>query len=481
MTIRRRLTLWFMALLAGLMVARSVFILGTMTKILHDDAVNDTQGRASQIREFLEDLDQERRSEGVRGQLPLDQPETMPRTFYDDGMLIQYADLHGQVEQRSPNLSTFTLPIFKKRRHSVISLPLPHFFLSQRVVVSNEPLRVRGRVVGSIQVGRSLQYSQRTLYNLLSIEIATLLIGLLLALISGYWLAGLALRPISRMSRAVNRMQATDLHRRLIVPVQPTDEIETLGATFNRLFDRLEEAFESQNRFVADASHELKSPLTAIRGHAQLIMKRGADNPDQLAGWSQTIIREADRLSRLVGELLMLAKGDHGVDTPVAEPVDLGSLAREVATSLQDVANRSIVVSVLSPDPVVVAGSPDRLRQVLINLIDNALRATQRGGEVSVRVAARDGAAELVVEDSGYGIAAEHLDRLFDRFYRVDAARDRAGGGTGLGLAIVASIMRGHGGTISVSSEVGAGTTFTVRIPLPPRTPHLPALDEVST
>lgn len=465
MTIRLRLTLWFVALLGALMVARSVFIVGTMYKALNDDAISDARGKASQVRDFIEDLDLERRSEGTRTPLPLSDPEALPRAFYDDGMLVQLTDNQGHIVQRSANLGSFTLPVLLRRSHETVSLPLPHLFFSSKVLVAAEPLFVRGHKIGAVQVGRALQYSVRTLYKLLEIELSALVTGLLLAFGAGYWLAGLVLRPVSRMTDEVNRMQATDLHHRLAVPNPPTDEIETLGATFNRLFDRLEGAFEAQRRFVADASHELKSPLTAIRGHAQLVIKRGADNPDRLSEWAGTIVRESDRLSRLVGELLMLAKGDHGVDQVTTDVINLGSLAQEVAQALRNVHPKVQEVEA-DAQPVMITGSADRMRQVLINLLDNAVRATQQKGHVTVRVHAENGQAVLSIADTGCGISSEHLERIFDRFYRVDAARDRAGGGTGLGLAIVESIVRAHGGTILVTSEPNVGTTFTLTLPL---------------
>jgi signal transduction histidine kinase len=238
--------------------------------------------------------------------------------------------------------------------------------------------------------------------------------------------------------------------------------MDQLALTFNQLFDRLQGSFDAQQRFVADASHELRSPLTAIRGHLQLLQRRGADHPAEAARWQETALAEVDRLTRLVNDMLALASAAD-TPSPAADRVELVGVARDVVSQRQVLAPR--VRDVAAEGPVWIQGDPDRLRQVLINLLDNAERATREGGEVRVSVEARGADAVVRVMDTGMGMPAEATARIFDRFYRVDTARDRSQGGTGLGLSIVASIVAAHQGTIAVESQEGHGTTFTVILP----------------
>jgi signal transduction histidine kinase len=316
--------------------------------------------------------------------------------------------------------------------------------------------------VGWIQAATPLQNDERTLANLAFFEAAGWLGSIVVAYGVGLFFAGRALQPVATMTRTVRGWGAQDLDKRLEVGEPPHDEMDRLAVTFNDLFDRLQGSFEAQQRFVADASHELRSPLTAIRGHLQLIQRRGADHPAEAARWTETALSEVDRLTRLVNDMLALAAAG---TTPAAEAsrVELVGVARDVVSQRQVLAPR--VRDVAADGPVWVQGEPDRLRQVLINLLDNAERATRDGGEVTVTVEAQPQQAVLRVTDTGTGMPHEATRQIFDRFYRVDTARDRSQGGTGLGLSIVAAIVEAHRGTIEVESEEGRGTTFTVKLP----------------
>jgi signal transduction histidine kinase len=202
----------------------------------------------------------------------------------------------------------------------------------------------------------------------------------------------------------------------------------------------------------------------------QLLKRRGADNPDEAGKWADAALREVDRLNRLVGELLELAKVGEGKLKLQAGPVEVTQLAREVAAQYEAIAPR-VHFEQIGPSksesgaPAVVLGDADRLRQVLINLVDNAMRATRDQGEVTVSAQPHHGRVRLVVADTGVGIPQDRLSHIFDRFYRVDLSRDRTTGGTGLGLSITAGIVEAHEGVIEVTSEVGRGTTFTIVFP----------------
>lgn len=285
----------------------------------------------------------------------------------------------------------------------------------------------------------------------------------LTALGVGHVFAGRALAPVVAMADEVQRMHAQDLHLRLAAPSQPKDELESLAITFNGLLARLEAAFEARKRFVADASHELKSPLTGIRGALDLIRRRGEGRPAEVKAWASSAINEVDRMERLVASLLDLARADEAGLTIVREPVAMDAKLRDMAATygLREGQNTPrVTVAVLGP--AVVYGDRDRLRQIVLNLVDNAVRATRAGGIVRLECGPSPlpGMVRVSVIDEGVGIPEADLDRIFDRFTRLDAARDRGAGGHGLGLSIVRALVRAHGGQLHVSSALGQGTRF---------------------
>jgi len=278
------------------------------------------------------------------------------------------------------------------------------------------------------------------------------------------------MRPLVEIERTAGAIAAGDLSRRVVDADEHT-EVGRLGASLNEMLSQIEQAFAKQQasearlrQFLADASHELRTPLTSIRGYSELFRRGAAERPKDLASAMRRIEDEAERMGVLVEDLLLLARLDQG--RPLERnPVDLAAIAREVvadATVLET--GRPITVEASSP--VVVLGDEQRLRQVVANLVRNALDHTPAGTPVEVRVGVETTRAVLTVTDHGPGIAPEHLPRIFERFYRADASRARESGGMGLGLAIVASIAEAHGGSARVESEMGSGATFIVEIPL---------------
>jgi heavy metal sensor kinase len=280
----------------------------------------------------------------------------------------------------------------------------------------------------------------------------------------GYVLARKALAPMERLRRSAEEITAERLDRRLPV-LNPKDELGRLTETFNAMIGRLERSFAEIRRFTADASHELRTPLTAIRTEAEVALARPLDLAEhqQLLG---SILEECDRLTRLADQLLSLAREDARAARQVHEPVDLAALVETVAETVRPLADvKGVGLRVKAHEPVFVRGDAARLREVFFNILDNAIKYTPGDGTVEVRVGCSGPEAVVTVQDTGVGIAAEHLPRVFDRFYRVDKARSRAEGGTGLGLSIAQSIVAAHGGRIELASTPGQGTTCTVRLP----------------
>jgi two-component system, OmpR family, sensor kinase len=311
-----------------------------------------------------------------------------------------------------------------------------------------------------------------TLHQLILVDLGVG--GLLLILLGllGYFVVRVGLRPLGDIEETAGVIAAGDLSRR-VERVESSTEVGRLGASLNVMLETIEHSFNeqraSENRlrqFLADASHELRTPVTSIRGYAELFRRGAAERPDDLATAMRRIEDESIRMGTLVDDLLLLARLDQGRALEEV-PVDLAVVAADSATDAEVLAPDREVVLQLS-GPLMVLGDEPRLRQVVGNLLQNALRHTPTGSKVTVIAGRRGTDVVLSVADEGPGIAPEHLPHLFERFYRADPSRTRMSGGAGLGLAIVASIVDSLGGTATVASEVGHGATFTISLPAAP-------------
>jgi two-component system, OmpR family, heavy metal sensor histidine kinase CusS len=290
---------------------------------------------------------------------------------------------------------------------------------------------------------------------------------LLLASAGGFFLARKSLSPIASMNRQTQRISAESLSSRLEVP-NPRDELGRLATTINDLLTRLETSFKEQQRFIADASHELRTPLAVLRGEAEVALSKARTSHEYRESLS-LIQDEAERLSRIVEDLFILAR--QPIDTPAAfikEPLLLNEAVRDCARAAAVLASRKGVRLTAEgvPQQIVMNGDEELLKRMILNLLDNAVKYTPEGGEISINLARQNGTAQIVVRDTGIGIADADQKHVFDRFYRVDKARSRALGGAGLGLSIVAWIVEAHGGKVHVDSTPNRGSEFTVQLPL---------------
>jgi two-component system OmpR family sensor kinase len=307
---------------------------------------------------------------------------------------------------------------------------------------------------------------------MLSLTVAGVIV-LIAGVRGGTWLAERALSPVAEIARTAQQIvRAEDLAQR--VPAAPTDdELGQLTDTINEMLERLERLFVAQRQFVADVSHELRTPLTAMRGNLELLRRGASRDPQALDETLGAMEYEVNRLVRLSGDLLLLAQAEAGLSLR-QESVALDELVLEVVRELRPLAGHVSLIPAID-EQVAVQGDRDRLKQALLNVVVNALQHTPAGGTVRVGLSRADSVARLWVSDTGAGISPENLNRIFDRFYRVDKARSRSSGGAGLGLAIVKWIVEAHGGTVSVESQPGQGSTFTLLIPeqMAQRTPML--------
>ena len=342
-----------------------------------------------------------------------------------------------------------------------------------QLMISATPIEtVSGRYL--IELGTALgpiEAVQRRLLNLLGLMLPVLVAC---AAGGGYLLVHWALRPVERMSQTAAHISVQDLDARL--PVAPTgDALQRLSISLNHMLARLSDSMQSSRRFLADASHELRTPLTVIKGILQEIA--GNDSASsELRERVGSVLEEVARLEHLVSGLLVLSRLDAGDAQRESVEVNLGELTASTVEQMRLVAeDRGIELQPSALAPVMVRGDRGRLKQVIVNLLDNAIKFTPRGGLVSLRTQQRDGYGMLEVIDSGIGIPASALPHVFDRFYRVDEARSRAEGGAGLGLSIVRSICVAHGAEIEVDSVVGSGSCFRLKFPLPARIVGFPA------
>jgi signal transduction histidine kinase len=288
----------------------------------------------------------------------------------------------------------------------------------------------------------------------------------------GYWVAGRNLRPLGMM---VGELEAiTDglgLHRRLAVE-RGEDEVARLGNAANRMFERLERSFSALHRFTAEASHELKTPLMVLRAGVERVLRNPNTPAESLQALDESLLH-INRMAELVDSLLTLARADEGRLPLAVTDCDIRELvaeASETASMLAEPAELT-VTSAIPATPVVLPVDRTRIRQLVLNLVTNAVKYTPAGGEVSLGLSDQGATVTLTVGDSGIGIAAGDLPHIFDRFWRADASRSRVGEspGTGLGLAITKWIAEAHGGGIAVQSRPGRGTLFTVTLPRPER------------
>lgn len=312
----------------------------------------------------------------------------------------------------------------------------------------------------------SLQRVDAAVAGLRELVILSTIAGLAFTLAAGWLLAGRVLRPVALLTATAERIARSRSFRQRVPAGGTQDEMGRMAVTFNQMLAGLEEAYAMQQRFVADASHELRAPLTAIQANLELLERHRALPPEEREVAVREASREAHRLTALVNDLLSLARADAGVALDRRRVELDGVVLQTVATARHLASERRLEVESL--EPVTVLGDEERLRQLVLIVLDNALKYTSAGGTVAVAVR-RDGEkAAIVVRDTGIGIDANDLPHVFERFYRADVGRSRDAGGTGLGLSIARWIAEQHGGRIAIESRPNQGTTVTTTLPLAP-------------
>ncbi len=462
MSIRARLTLWYGGILALLLVLFGGALYGILQGSLLTNVDRTLADTAREVQT------------GVRRQVRLTVPDLnllevveVPRdVFAAPGIFVQILYPSRAIAVASANLRGQPLPdlseqVWERVLAGQVDVRTVEAG-SARLRMRSELILFEGRPAPLIlQVAESLRSVDEALQSLLQLLLFAGVLGLLLAIVGGALLARQALAPIARVTSTVRRIAATeDLGERVPQP-QVQDEVGQLILTYNEMLDRLQRLFRGQQRFIADVSHELRTPLAAIRGNLEVLQRGAQAEPAMLREALSDIEREVVRLARMVADLLALARADAGVHLE-RRPVELDRLLLEVYREARQLA-QGIELRLGSEDQVAVLGDEDRLKQLLLNLVDNSLKYTPAGGTVTLSLYREGPWACVAVADTGRGISSEDLPHIFERFYQGQGEGRRSG--MGLGLSIARWVADEHGGHITVESQEGRGSTFTVWLP----------------
>jgi heavy metal sensor kinase len=480
-SVRVRLTLWYLAAMAFIMIIFGGSLYASQTFFNASAAESRLETQLYQATQHLEDVYKQAM---LHGQSPASQRVTLSSDeivllLRPDGTTL---DTHGPLTSSAiqqmqagaeSNQATVDITIAQPQHNGW------HGDSNYHILIT--PILNQNARIAILMVGFTRAYP----FPLLTIWLWHGSLGLLVAAIGGYWLAGKALRPVKMITRMANEINATDLRRRL--DLKRRDEFGELAATFDQMLARLEAAFKRQTQFTADASHELRTPLTIIDLEINRALTQ-LHTPEDYQQILEQIQAENEQMTAIVNKLLLLARADTGQIVLHQEEVDLSDIALASVERLLSLAQQNHVsLSTGELPELLIAGDPHYLSQMLMNLVENAIKYTSGVGKrVHVELACeQERWAVIRVQDDGPGIADEHLPYLFDRFYRVDKARTRKPkgqsgalpdreepGGTGLGLAIVQWIVRAHGGEVQVESKMGEGSVFEVRLPLMKQDTH---------
>ncbi len=452
MSLRARLALLYMSIVGGILFLFGMVVYVSVSVTLINQVDNTLALAASQVI-----------SKARAGSLGV----TLPELDLFADVYIQVWGRNGQLESASLNIRGFNFPLDPDGLHAGVPVYRDVQVGKASLRVLTVPLTVRdsGRIIGTLQVGTSLSLVDATQRLLLWVLFIGSAVSMTVAGLAGWFSINRALKPLDAVTQtALQITRADDLSRRIPYQGPPEDEVGQLIRAFNQTLSRLENLFNTQRRFLADVGHELRTPLTVIKGNVDLMRRFNCADEESMLG----IENEVDRLTRLVGDLLLLAQAESGKLPLAQEIVELDTLVLEVLNQMRVLTKDRLKLRLGDIDQVLVCGDKDRLKQVLVNLVGNAIKYAPEGGEVLVGLGKVENKAHLTVSDDGQGIPAEDLPHIFERFYRGEKSRTRSrdGKGFGLGLSIAYWIVRNHGGLIEVSNREPHGTTFCVWLPL---------------
>ncbi|MBI4287843.1 MAG: HAMP domain-containing protein [Chloroflexi bacterium] len=447
-SVKFRLTVWYLAVIVALLLVFGGVSYFLLSQNLHRSLEGALRNRVTSLQTGLE--------VGGGRVTFVEQPNELVLVYSATGALLQRSGpameltgIEGLVEQALAGRNSFSTLAARGGEEVRFHSATVNFGFGNRI---------------AILVGRPTTEIKNVLRTFRYVEGFSGLTVLLLVGVGGLFLAGRTLRPVDRITRTAQEIGESDLSRRINVAGE--DELGRLASTLNRMIERLEAAFNRQRQFTADASHELRTPLAVMQAESTLALSKERTESEYRKSL-ELVSLESGYMSSLIDKLLFLARADAGKEPLELEKVNMTGLLEELSADVEALAREKGPQFKLGPlEDATVRGDRVKLRQLLLNLLENAVRYTPGGGSISATVATEGDMAVVTVSDTGIGISAEHLPHIFERFYRVDKARSRADGGAGLGLAIARYIAEVHGGRIEVESEPGKGSAFRVMLPL---------------
>lgn len=482
MTIRLRLTLWYTALLGATLILFSVAVYSAVSASLRLQLEQNAGGQARDIANI------------VTQQLQMDlvivgrNPEAIfPAVdLFASSAGVQIVSPEGNIIVRSANLGNLALPYSDATLARVLAGEDDVAYTTLHdsgttFLIYSVPLVSTDHIMGAIQVIQPVTSVITALSQVSRYLMLGTAVSLVMAAIFGAFLARRALAPIDTIASTADTITRTrDLGKRIQI-ADNASEVGRLGATFNAMLDRIQRLFMTQERLIGDVSHELRTPLTTIQGNVELLQRMAsapiADGGARIHEYAQLLSEtltevqvETERMSTMVADLLLLAQADSGELKLQFAPVEVDTLLLEVYRQARRLAEhykgpQGLEIRLGSEDQALVMGDHDKLRQVILNLVENAIKYTPVGGVVTLGLSHDNGWVKVAVQDTGIGISPEQQAMIFDRFYRTDKARSREFGGSGLGLSIAQSIAQAHQGRITVDSTPGEGSTFTLWLP----------------
>jgi heavy metal sensor kinase len=456
-SIKFRFTSWYLLVLAVLLIALSAGVFFYLWRSLYKNLDDSLELRSTQLCSIPAILESIR-----QGEFQEELGEIVILYFYTGNQLVEVSPRgisiplsHELISQAIAGMSSFVnAQTTEGERVRVLAVPI-------NISIAGPPLTIQP---AALVVARSTKQIDQALVSLLRTLAIAVPLALAVAAGGGIFLAGRALKPVDEIAQTAQEIGESDLSRR--INVNTKDELGRLAATLNAMIGRLEKAFQRQKQFTSDASHELRAPLAIIEAESTLALQKERPASDYRQSL-ETISQESRQMSSLVDQLLTLARADAGKEQWNFTEVDLGKLITNLGTDVEVLCQeKGLSFQLGQIQNLVVKGDEARLRELFMNLLDNAIRYTSAPGTVSISLRREGQTAVAAITDTGVGIPAEDMPFIFERFYRVDKSRSRADGGTGLGLAICRHIAEAHGGKIEVESQVGVGSTFSVWLPL---------------
>ncbi len=479
-SLRFKLTLWYVFILGILLVSFSSFLYLSLSRSLHRDVDDKLKSLAEMIASEVS---------APLSHFGFDPAFEATMNLKPVGKFIQVLDESGRIGRKSDNLKNVQLPI---SLHALRNASMGVITYETNRSVGNAPLRIitypvteQNQVTKIIQVASSLEVVEDALNTLMILLLITVPSVLVIASLGGQFLANKALKPVDRVTQAARMITSQNLNQR-IQTLKVKDEISRLIDTFNDMISRLDQSFRQIKQFTTDASHELKTPLTILKGEVEVALRKRRE-PHEYEQILESNLEEINRMSKIVEDLLLLSKVDIGEIRLKREDIPLNRLLWGIAEQMKILAQpKNIRIEIVDRPPetngdIHIHGDPLRIRELFINLIENGIKYTEEGGHILITLTQEvnepsdslhpseiktNGFAKITIQDTGIGIAKEDQERIFNRFFRVDKARSREQGGSGLGLSICKWIVEAHEGKISVESEPGKGSAFTVRLPL---------------